>query len=110
MIRYNDDPQRLSNAQTVDAFLDQMIAVLDNCRSVLTRRGKIAVLLGGFSDQGKYQPLPQLLTARAIAVGCRPACVEIIRLQYGNTSSRRSYRSSFIPGLHDACQVFEVEN
>ena len=41
--------------------------------------------------------------------GLRMAATEIIRLQYGNTSSQRTYRSSFIPGLHDQCLVFEVD-
>lgn len=108
MIRYNDDPRCLSNAPTLDAFLDRMQLVLRHCRSVLTKRGKIAVLIGGFSDRGRYQPLPQLLVERAIREGLWPACTEIIRLQYGNTSSSKRYRSSFIPGLHDTCLVFEA--
>ena len=108
MIRYNDDPRCLSNAPTLDAFLDKMQLVLQNCKSVLSKHGKIAILIGGFSHQGRYQPLAQMLVERAIREGLWPACTEIIRLQYGNTSSRKRYRSSFIPSLHDVCQVFEV--
>lgn len=108
-IVYNDDPRCLSNAPTVDAFLGRMRRVLQNGRSVLTRRGKIAVLIGGYSDRGLFQPLPHLLVAAAAGEGLRMATTEIIRLQYGNTSSRRSYRSSVIPGLHDQCLVFEVD-
>jgi hypothetical protein len=85
-----------------------MRLVLSNCKSVLNRHGKIAVLIGGYSDKGVYQPLPQLLVAEAAKVGLRMAATEIIRLQYGNTSSSRTYRSSFIPGLHDQCLVFEA--
>lgn len=108
MIRYNDDPRCLSNAPSLDAFLDRMQLVLRNCQSVLGRSGKIAVLMGGYSDRGRYQPLPQLLLERAIREGLWPACTEIIRLQHGNTSSKKRYRSSFIPGLHDTCLVFEA--
>jgi hypothetical protein len=107
MIRYNDDPRCLSAAPTLDAFLDRMQQVLRNCKGVLSPRGKIAVLLGGFSDRGRYQPLPQLLLVRAIDEGLWPACTEIVRFQYGNTSSQKEYRSSFIPGLHDTCLVLE---
>ena len=106
MIKYNDDPRCLSNAPTLDAFLNRMQLVLRNSRNVLTLNGVIAVLIGGYSDQGQYQPLPQLLVERAIREGLWPACTEIIRLQHGNTSSKKTYRSSFIPGLHDTCLVF----
>ena len=107
MIRYNDDPNCLSNAETLQVFLKRMATVMNNCRSVLTRRGKIAILIGGFSERGRYQPLSQLIMAEAIGIGLWPATTEIIRFQHGNTSSRKSYQSSFIPGLHDTCMVFE---
>lgn len=108
MIIYNDDPRCLSQAPTLDAFLDRMQTVLANCKSVLRPRGKIAVLIGGYSYHGRYQPLPQLLVERAIRIGLWPACTEIIRFQHGNTSSKKIYRSSFIPGLHDTCLIFEA--
>lgn len=107
MIRYNEDAGCLSNAPTLDAFLDRMQLVLRNARSVLTRKGKIAVLIGGYSHRGRYMPLPHLLVERAARERLWLACTEIIRLQYGNTSSAKTYRSSFIPGLHDQCLVFE---
>lgn len=110
MIRYSDDPGCLSNAPSLGAFLDRLIAVLGNCVQVLAPGGRIAVLIGGYTDQDEGQrhiPLPALTTARAIEAGLWPACTDIIRFQHGNTSSRRSYRSSFIPGLHDVCIVLE---
>ncbi|MCD0462387.1 hypothetical protein [Roseiconus lacunae] len=107
MIRYNEDPDCLSNAPTLEDFLGRMDAVLHNCRSVLTSNGKIAVLIGGFSIRGRYQPLAQLIMSRAIDQGLWPATTEIIRFQHGNTSSRRSYNRCFIPGVHDTCMVFE---
>ncbi len=106
-IRYNDDPRCLSSLPTLDAFMDRMQLVLRNAKSVLSPRGKIAVLIGGYSDQGRFQPLPHLVVERAMRERLWPACTEIIRFQYGNTSSKRTYRSSFIPGLHDQCLVFE---
>jgi len=107
MIRYNDDPRCLSNAPTLEAFLNRIQRVLRNCKMVLARNGKIAVLIGGYSERGRYQPLPQLIVERAIRENLWPACTEIIRFQHGNTSSKKQYRSSFIPGLHDTCLIFE---
>ena len=110
MIRYNDDPRCLSNAESLDAFLDQMATILQNCRSVLKPGGHLAILIGGYHDRkdgNRHIPLPALMTARAIEEGFWPACTDIVRFQHGNTSSRKAYRSSFIPGLHDVCTVFQ---
>lgn len=108
MIRYNDDPRCLSSQPSLDAFLNRMQLILRLSRSVLAPGGKIGVLIGNYSDQGQYQPLSHLLVERAIREGLWPACTEIIRFQHGNTSSRKQYKSSFIPGLHDTCLIFET--
>lgn len=109
-IRYGDDPRCLSAAPTLEEFLDRLQALLRCCRSVLTPQGKIAVLIGGYADRGRYVPLPALTVGRACEEGLWPACTEIIRLQHGNTSSRQRYQSRFIPGLHDVCTVFEASD
>lgn len=110
MIRYNDDPRCLSSAATLEEFLDRLQRVIRNARRVLTEQGKIAILIGGYSDRWRYLPLPHLTLQRAIAEGLWPACTEIIRFQHGNTSSHKAYRSSFIPGLHDVCLVLERDD
>ncbi|QDV73816.1 hypothetical protein [Botrimarina mediterranea] len=71
-IVYNDDPRCLSTALTLDAFFGRLRLVLRNCQSVLTRRGKIAVLIGGYSERGVFQPLPHLtgFTDRRSSQGC----------------------------------------
>lgn len=106
-IKYSDDPRCLSNAPTNEVFFNRLRLVLRNAQSVLTHHGKIAVLIGGYSDQGIYQPLPHQTVAAAAKEGLRMTCTEIVRFQYGNTSSRKRYRSRFIPGLHDQCLIFE---
>ncbi len=110
MIRYNDDPRCLSRAPTLDAFLDRLQAVFRNARRVLSDRGKIAILIGGYTERGRYIPLAHLAMQRAMAEGLWPACTEIIRFQHGNTSSRKAYTSSFIPGLYDICLIFERDD
>jgi hypothetical protein len=37
----------------------------------------------------------------------RQVCTDIIRFSHGASSARKRYRSSFIPGLHDVCAIFE---
>ena len=108
MIKYSDDPRCLSNAATIADFNDRMRQMIRNCRDVLTENGKLAILIGGFSDKGRYMPLAHFTMQIAIEEGLWPACTEIIRLQYGNTSSKRAYERSFIPGLHDTCMIFEI--
>lgn len=109
MIRYSRDPRCLSNAPTVEEFLDRLQQVIRNCHGVLAPGGKLALLIGGYTDRGRYMPLPHLALQRAVEEGLWPACTEIIRLQHGSTGSRKSYRSSFIPGLHDNCLVFRSD-
>jgi hypothetical protein len=110
MIRYNRDPRCLSSLPTLETFLNRMQLILRLSKSVLSPHGKIAVLIGNYSDQGRYQPLSHLLVERAMREGLFMACTEIIRFQHGNTSSRNVYQSSFIPGLHDTCLIFENLN
>ena len=43
----------------------------------------------------------------AFAAGLRQSCKDIIRFSHRASNSRKAYRSSFIPGLHDVCMVFE---
>lgn len=105
MIRYGEDPRCLSNAATLEEFLERMEQLIGNCREVLAAGGKLAILMGSYSDRGRYLPLSSLTLERAMKAGMWPACTEIIRLQHGNTSSRKRYASRFIPGLHDVCLV-----
>lgn len=107
MIQYNDDRRCLSNATNLGQFLDELRRILRHCRRVLTPDGKIALLIGGYSDHGRYLPLAQLATYYAIKEKLWPTCTEIIRLQHNNSSSGKAYASSFIPGLHDTCLVLE---
>ena len=48
--------------------------------------------------------------AIAFRLGLRQHCTDIIRFSHGASSGSKVYRSSFIPGLHDVCMVFEKSN
>ena len=46
----------------------------------------------------------------AFAAGLTQHCTDIIRFSHGASSGKKVYRSSFIPGLHDTCTIFEKAN
>ena len=108
MVRYNESEARcLSNAPTLDYFLEQMGRVFRNVRGVLAPGGKFAVLIGDGKHQGRYLGLPFHLMNVAAAEEFWLAAPEIIRFSHGTTSSRQRYNTAFIPRLHDVCLVLE---
>lgn len=105
---YSDDPRDLSSCATWDSFLDRYHALIENCASVLAPGGKLAVLMGDYCDhEAGFVPLTYQTKQLAFITGLRQCCTDIIRFSHGATSSKKEYRSSFIPGLHDVCMVFE---
>lgn len=108
---YNDDPRCLSRSPTLDAFLERYTLLLKNCAQALLPGGKLAVLIGDYSDrEAGFVPLVFYTKLLAFRAGLRQCCTDIIRFSHGATSSKKVYRSSFIPGLHDVCMVFEKTN
>jgi hypothetical protein len=108
MVRYNaGEPRCLSNAPTLDWFIEQIKRVFRNCRGALRPGGKLAVLMGDCRVQGRYLGLPFLLMNAAASVGFWLAAPEIIRFSHGATSSRQRYTTAFIPRLHDVGLVLE---
>lgn len=107
---YAADARDLSRAPTLDEFLERYAAVIANCASVLTPHGRLAVLMGDYSDrEAGFVPLVYHTKRLAFAAGLRQCCTDIIRFSHGASSSRKVYRSSFIPGLHDVCMIFEKQ-
>lgn len=107
MIKYNESSKCLSNAATPDEFERRLQTVLSNCAGVLSEHGRVAVLMGDYSDREYgFVSLTYLTKQAAENAGLRQCCTDIIRFQHGNTSSNKTYRNSFIPGLHDVCMVF----
>jgi hypothetical protein len=105
---YADDPRDLSRAATLEEFLRRYGAFLRNCARSLKRGGKLAVLMGDYSDLAAgFVPLVHHTKRLAFQAGLRQHCTDIIRFSHGASSGKKVYRSSFIPGLHDVCTVFE---
>lgn len=105
---YADDPRDLSRAPTLDAFLDRYGQFIRNAAKALKPGGKLAILMGEYCDRDLGQvPLVFHTKRLAFDAGLRQYCTDIIRFSHGASSGRKVYRSSFIPGLHDVCMVFE---
>jgi hypothetical protein len=105
---YADDPRDLSRAPTLDAFLHRYGQFIRNCARVLQPGGKLAILMGDYSDrEAGYVPLVYHSKRLAFAAGLRQHCTDIIRFSHGASSGKKVYQSSFIPGLHDVCTIFE---
>lgn len=105
---YTTDPRDLSRAPTLAAFLDRYRLLIENCAGSLAPGGKLAILMGDYQDREEgFVPLTYYTKLLAMQCGLRQCCTDIIRFSHGASSSRKVYRSSFIPGLHDVCTVFE---
>jgi len=105
---YTRSERDLSRAPTLGAFLEDYGAFIRNCADRLSAGGKLAILMGDYCDREEgFVPLTFYTKQLAFAAGLRQHCTDIVRFSHGASSSRRVYRSSFIPGLHDTCMVFE---
>lgn len=104
---YSNDKRDMSTAPTLSYFLFRYDQLIRNCVSVLKPGGKLAILMGDYSDNGAFIPLTYWTKRLAFVAGLRPCCTDIIRFSHGASSSHKVYTSSFIPGLHDTCMIFE---
>jgi hypothetical protein len=105
---YTEDPRDLSRTPTLAAFLDRYDLLMKNSAQALLPGGRLAVLMGDYCDrEAGFVPLVFYTKLLAMRAGLRQCCTDIIRFSHGATSSKKVYRSSFIPGLHDVCMVFE---
>ena len=104
---YSDSASCLSQSPTLDHFATRYGQFIANAASVLKPGGHFAILMGDYSDRHEgFVSLTHLTKTLAFRFGLQQACTDIIRFSHGASSSRRSYRSAFIPGLHDVCMVF----
>jgi hypothetical protein len=105
---YSSDPHDLSTAPTLDAFLVRYKQLIDNLAGVLAPDGKLAILMGDYCDrEAGFVPLTWWTKKFAFYTSLHQATTDIIRFSHGASSSKKLYRSSFIPGLHDVAMIFE---
>lgn len=107
---YATDERDLSRTATLETFLDRYEAFIRAAAGVLAPGGRIAILMGDYSDRDAgFVPLVYHTKRLAFEAGLRQCCTDIIRFSHGASSGRKVYRSAFIPGLHDVCTVFEKQ-
>lgn len=105
---YASDERDLSRSPTLDHFLRRYGQFLRNAAKALKPGGKLAVLMGDYSDRAEgFVPLTFHTKRLAFAAGLKQHGTDIIRFSHGASSSKKVYRSTFIPGLHDVCMLFE---
>jgi len=105
---YAADPRDLSRARSFDEFLVRYGQFIRNCAQALAPQGKLAVLVGDYTDrEAGFLPLVYHTKRLAFDAGLRQHCTDIVRFSHGASSSKKVYRSVFIPGLHDICCIFE---
>lgn len=106
--RYNNDPRCMSSAPTLERFLGMYRGLIAGCNGVLAPGGKLAILMGDCMDRDEgFVPLTYFTKQIAYGNRLRSHCIDIIRFSHGALGSRKTYRSSFIPMLHDHCMIFE---
>jgi hypothetical protein len=107
---YTADPRDLSRTPTLTAFLERYRLLIENCAGALVPGGKLAILMGDYSDrEAGFVPLTYHTKQLAFETGLRQHGTDIIRFSHGASSGKKVYRSSFIPGLHDMCMIFEKQ-
>ncbi len=105
---YTNDPRDLSACTSLDSFLTRYSMLIRESRDSLRVAGKLAILMGDYQDREEgFCPLVYHTKRLAFEAGLRQHCTDIIRFSHGASSSKKVYRSSFIPGLHDVCMIFE---
>jgi len=108
---YTQDSRCLSRTPTLEAFLDRYRLLIENCAGSLVPGGRLGILMGDYSDrEAGFVPLTYFTKQLAYAAGLRQNVTDIVRFSHGASSGKKVYRSSFIPGLHDVCMIFEKQS
>jgi hypothetical protein len=108
---YCDNPRDLSRTPTLEAFLNRYRLLIQSCAAALAPGGRLAILMGDYSDkEAGFVPLVYHTKHLAFQIGLRQSATDIIRFSHGASSSKKVYRSSFIPGLHDVCMIFQKQS
>lgn len=105
---YADDARDLSRTATLDEFLGRYEQFIRNCTQALKSGGRVAILMGDYVDRTEgFISLTYHTKRLAAAAGLRQCCTDIVRFSHGASSSKKVYRTSFIPGLHDICCIYQ---
>jgi hypothetical protein len=105
---YSEDSRCMSRTPDFPTFLARYQLLIENLAGAVVPGGKVAILMGDYQDRTEgFLPLVYHTKRLAFRVGLKQCATDIIRFSHGASSGKKVYRSSFIPGLHDTCVVFE---
>jgi hypothetical protein len=107
MIKYSDSEEDLSNAKSLEEFLEKIQLAAMNIYDALAGGGHYAVLMGNWRKRGTYYPLASLL--ETILPG--KLREEIIKVQYNVSSLKTPYTNngSFIPIAHEKLLIYRKD-
>ncbi|MBS0263111.1 MAG: hypothetical protein JSS02_14300, partial [Planctomycetes bacterium] len=86
---YSENPLDLSQAPTLDAFLDRYRLLIVNCASAVRPGGIVAILMGDYNDRhAGFVPLVYHTKRLAFEYGLKQHGTDIIRFSHGASSSK----------------------
>ena len=97
MLKFSDDPRDLSNCKTLHEFLSRLSEIILRLAALLTKDGKIIVLIGNMRRNGRYYPLGSMLEVLFL----HELRDELIKIQHHTRSQSFRYNGTFIPILHE---------
>jgi len=105
--KYTSDRRDMSNAPTLSYFLYRYNQLIESCKSVLEPGGKIAILMGDYSDRDEgFVPLTYYTKLLCFRAGLKQTCADIVRFQHGNSFVEENLREQLRPGCM-TCAVVE---
>jgi DNA modification methylase len=91
IIKFSDDRRDLSNASSIDSFLDQLALVTEKAAAVLERDRYLALVIGDKYEKGEWIPLGFLAMQRLLEQGFR--LKSTIVKNFEETAAKRNQRA-----------------
>ncbi len=103
IIHYSSDPRDLSSSKTLQEFLNRLSNIIMRLAHLLTKDGRIVVLIGNKRKSGRYYPLGACLEVLFV----NELKDELIKIQHNVRSSGFRYANrNFIPIMHEKVLIF----
>jgi hypothetical protein len=105
VLRFSNDQRDLSNSKTLQDFLNRLSRIILRLAHLLSKQGRMVVLIGNKRKNGRYYPLGACLEVLFM----NELRDELIKIQHGvgkTFSFRLAKRYNFIPIMHEKVLVF----
>jgi hypothetical protein len=91
IIEFSDDPRDLSNASSIDVFLDRLEAITEKAAAVLDRGRYLVLVIGDKYEKGDWIPLGFMAMNRLLEIGFR--LKSIVVKNFDETAAKRNQKS-----------------